>query len=124
MASIGEAMRETIVARIRKGVDVNDASARALSAKYARRKMRHGRAPIRDWTGIRTNTLLQFFRVLSANENRVVLGFENAFADRVAHLDNLSDRQFGVSPNDRKALSAIVLKTLKEHQVIQFKKAA
>jgi hypothetical protein len=52
---------------------------------------------------------MRSLKVKSASENRVVIGFVDPYADRVGHVNNLRERQFGVSRKDRLALNAIVL---------------
>jgi hypothetical protein len=63
-------------------------------------------------------------KVKSANENRVVIGFVDPNADRFAHVNNLRERQFGVSPKDRLALNANVLAVLKRARVVRVVRAA
>jgi poly-gamma-glutamate capsule biosynthesis protein CapA/YwtB (metallophosphatase superfamily) len=62
--------------------------------------------------------------VKSANENRVVIGFSDPETDGIAHVNNLRERAFGVSPEDRKALTEIVLATLRTKRIVAFRKAA
>src|SRR5690349_12314645 len=102
MQSIGQVMADTIIARIKSGNNVNDSASKALKPGYAKSKIRHGRAPIRDW--YRRGLTLGSLKVKSASENRVVVGFVNPQADMIAHINNRRERAFGVSPNDRKAL--------------------
>jgi len=54
----------------------------------------------------------------------VVIGFVDPNADRVAHVNNLRERQFGVSPKDRGALNAIVLAVLKRARAVRVKRVA
>ena len=60
----------------------------------------------------------------SANENRVVIGFSDPESDGIAHVNNLRERAFGVSPEDRKALTEIVLATLRMKRIVAFRKVA
>jgi hypothetical protein len=54
----------------------------------------------------------------------IVIGFVDPNADRIAHVNNLRERQFGVSPRDRLTLNAIVLAVLKQARVVRVAKAA
>jgi hypothetical protein len=54
----------------------------------------------------------------------VVIGFSDPETDGIAHVNNLRERAFGVSPEDRKALTEIVLATLRTKRIVAFRKAA
>ena len=45
-------------------------------------------------------------------------------ADAVAHVNNLREKAFGVSPKDREALNAVVRAVLRTARVISVRKAA
>jgi len=45
-------------------------------------------------------------------------------AERIAHVNNLREKQFGVSPRDRQALNASVLGVLRRARVVHVAKAA
>lgn len=122
MRGIGEVAAESIKTRILGGNNVQDSPSKALKAGYAKSKMKRGRAPIRDWffRGLTLGSL----KVKTADENRVVVGFVNDQADRIAHRNNLREKAFGVSPNDRKAVNAAVLASLKQFRVVRFQKTA
>jgi len=45
-------------------------------------------------------------------------------ADRVAHVNNLREKQFGVSPKDRQALNAAVLAVLRKTRMVRVVRAA
>jgi hypothetical protein len=128
MLTIGTVVRDSIAARIAKALNVNDAPARPLKpGRSGRRgypdyKAARGLQPIRDWFW--TGRTMRSLKVKSASENRVVIGFVDPKAGRVAHRNNLLDRQFGVSPNDRKGLNAAVRATLKRARVIRVRQAA
>jgi hypothetical protein len=62
--------------------------------------------------------------VKSASENRVVIGFSDPQADLIAHVNNLREKQFGVSPKDRSVLTKVVLALLRQVNAIRVKKAA
>ena len=128
MLSIGNIVRDSIAARIGKGLNVNDAPAKPLKpGRSGRRgypdyKAARGLQPFRDWFW--TGRTLRSLKVKSASETRAVIGFVDPNADRVAHVNNLREKQFGISPKDRKALTAAVLAMLRRARVIRVSRAA
>ena len=128
METIGNALVDKISARIGKGLNVNDAAAKPLKpGRNGRRgypdyKSARGLQPIRDW--VWTGRTMRSLKVKSASENRAVIGFVDPRADRVAHANNLREKQFGISPTDRAAFNAAVLAVLRRVRVIRVKKAA
>src|SRR5271157_4552587 len=128
MQTIGSVLVDSISARIRKAVNVNDAAAKALKpGRNGRRgypdyKAARGLQPFRDWFW--TGRTMRSLKVKSASENRVVIGFVDPNAARIAHRNNLREKQFGVSPKDRLALRAIVLWVLRRSRVITVRRAA
>jgi hypothetical protein len=122
MTIIGESMCDRIRRRIQSGLNIDDAPAKPLSAAYEKTKGRHGLSPLRDWTW--RGRTLRSLAVKSASENHVTIGFIDAQSDYIAHINNLRERAFGVSEQDRKALGEIVLATLQRSRVVAFRKAA
>jgi hypothetical protein len=128
MLSIGNVVRDSIAQRIGKGLNANDEPAKPLKPGrnghrgYPDYKIAHGLQPFRDW--LWTGRTMRSLKVKSANENRAVIGFVDPKADVVAHVNNLRERQFGVSPRDGLALNAIVLAVLKQARVVRVAKAA
>jgi hypothetical protein len=132
MAQLGEIVARSIRERIERGENVEDAQAKPLKPGrtvnghqlrgYPDYKTARGLQPIRDWTW--TGRTLRSLKVLSANENRVVIGFADRIADLRAHLNNRREKAFGISPKDRQALNAAVLALLKQVRVVSFRKAA
>lgn len=125
MHAIGQVAADSIKTRILSGNNVQDQPSKALKPNYLKAKVKgtqKGHAPIRDWffRGITLGSL----KVKSADENRVTVGFISDQADRIAHRNNLREKAFGVSPNDRKAVNAAVLASLQQFRVIRFQKAA
>jgi hypothetical protein len=49
--------------------------------------------------------------VISASPNACTIGFTDAQADLIAHVNNQRERAFGVSPKDREKLVAAVRAT-------------
>ncbi|MEI9971037.1 MAG: hypothetical protein WDO73_02735 [Ignavibacteriota bacterium] len=108
--------------RIAKGQNVTDQPATQLKPKYAAAKIRKGRAGIRDWMfQIQT---LNHMQVLSATENRAVIGFDHPLAALHAHFQNVRERQFGVSPNDRNVIVAEVYAAAKNGGIVSVRKIA
>jgi hypothetical protein len=128
METIGGVLVDSISTRIRKAFNVNDAPARPLKpGRHARRgypdyKIARGLMPIRDW--VWTGRTMRSLKVKSANENQAVIGFVDPTADRVAYVNNLREKQFGVSPKDRSALNAAVLAVLRQARAVRVKRAA
>ena len=128
MLAIGNVLRDSIAARIGKGLNVNDAPAKALKpGRSGRRgypdyKAARGLQPFRDWFW--TGRTMRSLKVKSASENRAVLGFVDPNADRMAHANNMREKQFGVSPKDRRALNDAVMATLRRSRVVRFTTAA
>jgi hypothetical protein len=128
MQTIGGVLVDSISTRIRKAFDVNDAPAKPLKpGRNGRRgypdyKAARGLQPFRDWFW--TGRTMRSLKVKSAGENRVVIGFVDPNADRIAHVNNLRERQFGVSPRDRITLNSVVLAVLKQARVVRVAKAA
>lgn len=128
MLFIGNAVRDSIAERIGKGLNVDDAPAKVLKPSrngrrgYPEYKLARGLAPIRDWFW--TGRTMRSLKVKSATENRVLIGFVDPNADRIAHVNQLRERQFGISPKDRNVLNAAVLATLRRVRVVRVKRAA
>ena len=122
MSTIGNFMVDRIKRRIESGRNVSDAPSRALKPAYQKAKTRRGLNPVRDWTW--RGRTLRSLAIKSANENRVVIGFVDPQADIIAHVNNLRERAFGASPEDRKSLREIVLATLRRAHAVAFRKAA
>ena len=128
MQTIGNVVLDSISSRIRKGLNVNDAETKPLKPGrnghrgYPDYKMARGLQPFRDW--VWTGRTMRSLKVKSANENQAVIGFVDPNADRVAHINNLREKQFGVSPKDRSALNAAVLAVLRQARVVRARRAA
>jgi hypothetical protein len=128
MLSIANTLRGSIAGRIGKGLNANDAPAKALKpGRNGRRgypdyKKARGLQPIRDWFW--TGRTMRSLKVKSANENQAVIGFVDPNADRIAHVNNLREKQFGVSPTDRQALNAAVLTAIRQVRPVRVRRAA
>jgi len=105
MRAIGDGfLKNSILPRIRNGLNVYDQPARALSPGYLKQKLKAGGKPIRDWN--LTGRLMRSTRVTTARDNYAVLGATDAAINDRLFYNNRRERQFGVSPNDRPGLSA------------------
>lgn len=129
MVGIGNVLLNSIKNRIRQGINSQDQDAKPLKAAtkgryvpYARYKQNRGLAPIRDWTY--TGRTMRSMKVLTASENRFQIGFTDAKADKIAHINNLYDKMFGTSPTDMKALTDAVYNLWRTGGNIQFVKVA
>jgi phage gpG-like protein len=122
MATIGGILMRSVRDRIQAGVNVNDSPSKPLTAAYAKTKGSRTGSTLRDWTN--SGNTMRSLAVLSANENRAVIGFNNPIAGRIAHWNNLRERAFGVSPRDREALIAAVRATMRQSRVISVRQVA
>ena len=128
MLAIGQSLAASMITRIKSGKNANDQPAKPLKGAkgkfvpYARKKLNHGLAPIRDWTY--SGRTLRSLKVLSVNENTGRIGFTDARTDRIAHALNQIDRAFGVSPTDRVKLNNAVHSALQGTKMIQVQRAA
>jgi hypothetical protein len=62
--------------------------------------------------------------VKAANENRAVIGFIDPEADRIAHINNQREKQFGLSPKDEEVLKRVVHATAMQARVVRTTKVA
>jgi len=128
METIGGVLVDSISTRIRKSINVNDTPAKALKpGRNGRRgypdyKVARGLMPVRDW--VWTGRTMRSLKVKSANENAATIGFLDPKADRIAHVNNLRERLFGISSKDRSALDAGVLAVLRSARIVRVAKAA
>lgn len=115
MAEIGDDMIQAKLARWDKAIDSEDQPAKELSQTYARRKAnRAGRTPHRDWYW--SGRTRGSFKVKSANEDIVTIGFIDPVADRKITINRRICEMLSDSPSDLLALHASV-----QNQVRQLK---
>ena len=128
MQTTGGVLVDSISGHIRKAVNANDDPAQALKpgrngrGGYPDYRAARGLQATRDW--VWTGRTMRSLKVKSVSENKAIIGFIDPNADRIAHVNNLRERQFGVSPKDRLALNAIVLAVLRRARVVRVKRAA
>jgi hypothetical protein len=136
MRQIGQSLLDSIGARIRRAENVEDAPAKPLkpgrvtargqqTLGYPDYKARRGYNPVRDWISFIANPrgrmkTLAAMQVKEASENRVVIGFIDPKADMIAHLNQLRERQFGVSPKDRVVLIGAVRSERIGHSTVKW----
>jgi len=128
MLTIGNVVVDSIKDRLHKGLNVRDETAKPLKPGhngkrgYPDYKAARGLQPFRDWFW--TGRTLRSLKVKQASENRSVIGFIDPKADLIAHVNNIRERAFGISPKDRLALNAVVRTVLKTARVIRVARAA
>lgn len=122
MLTLGNVLADSNRARIGQGINAADMPAKALKPGYAQAKAKKGRNPVRDWN--MTGRTLAALQCLAANENRALIGFKNPIAARIAHWNNLKERSFGVSPQDRKTIVAAVNATAREARIVRVVRVA
>jgi hypothetical protein len=120
MQGFAQVLADSIRARIQSGQNIYDQAAAPLKPGlpgrrgYPDYKAMRGLNPIRDWTW--SGHTLRCLKVLTANENRAVIGFldeamsgRRQTASQIAFYNNQRERQWGVSPRDRQAVLAAIL---------------
>lgn len=122
MATLAGILRDSMRGRIAQGLNANDQPAKELAPGYLKRKVAKGKKPIRDWT--MSGNTMKAMAVISANENRAVIAFNNPIAGRIAHFNNLREKAFGVSPHDRETLHAAVHAAFQELKIVSVKRVA
>ena len=128
MLEIGSVVVESMKDRLHKGLNINDQPAKPLKPGrngkrgYPDYKLSRGLQPFRDWFW--TGRTIRSLKVKQVSENRCVIGFINPNADAVAHINNIRERAFGISPKDRQAMVAVIKAILRTSRVIQVRKAA
>ena len=128
MLAIGGALRDAIAKRIASGLNANDEAAKPLKpGKNGKRgypdyKRARGLQPFRDW--LWSGRTMRSLKVKRVSENQAVIGFIDPNADRIAHVNNLREKAFGVSAKDRRVLTAAVLAVLRRARVVRATRAA
>jgi hypothetical protein len=120
MQGFAQVLADAIRARIQSGQNIYDQPAAPLKpGKPGRRgypgyKSAHALQPIRDWTW--SGHTLRCLKVLTANENRAVIGFldeampgRRQTASQIVFYNNQREHQWGVSPRDRAAVVAVMV---------------
>jgi phage gpG-like protein len=122
MAHLAGGLRDSMRGRIAQGLNANDQPAKELSPGWAKQKVAKGKIPIRNWT--MTGNTMRSMVVLSANENRAVIGFNNPVAGRIARFNQRREDAFGVSSHDNQNLMVDVRATMQQVKVVTVRKIA
>jgi hypothetical protein len=128
MVTIAQAVRDSIAARLKLGLNAEDAPAKPLKPRkgggrgYPEYKIARGLQPIRDWWW--SGRTVRSMKVLRASENMAVIGFTDARSDRVAHINNLTERAFGMSPKNRVVLYDTVRAVLRRSKFVSAQRVA
>lgn len=128
MLTIGNVVADSIKDRLHKGLNINDQPAKPLKPGrngkrgYPDYKAARGLQPFRDWFW--TGRTLRSLKVKQASENRCIIGFIDPNADLIAHVNNIRERAFGISPKDRQAMVAVIRAILRTSRVIHVRRAA
>lgn len=102
MKGLGEGLVESIQRRMSAALNVYDTPAAPLKPSYAKFKQRKYGTAVRDLFA--TGRTRRSMKVLSASPGRAVIGFTDAIANMRVAINNRRERQFGVSPDDRRGL--------------------
>jgi hypothetical protein len=102
MRQIGEHAIQVMKNRLHAGVDVLDQPARPLGEKYAKRKARLGKQPIRDI--LLTGNTLGSVQVTESGEGHVKVSIKGATPFRKAIFNQNQDPWFGLSDTDDERL--------------------
>src|SRR5690349_3850408 len=125
MAQIGSVWLEGTLSRVRRAVDATDAPAKPLKERYARMKLRRGRAPVRDWQyRTATGVTLSAAKVKVASENQVSIGFITAQANMIVAIQNRQCKMWGVSPTDQQTVETAIRSMLSQKVRNQIQKVA
>lgn len=117
MADIGQVMVDQKISRIKRGLNSSDMPAKPLVPRYADRKLKRNRAPIRDWSW--SGQMLGSFKVKRANQDRVTIGFVNPRADDKATIQRRYEEMLSDSPRDEEVLRSVVRASFKQKSVVR-----
>jgi len=128
MSNIGNAVIADVRARIQKGHNVADASAKPLKPGrnghrgYPDYKVARGLQGIRDlvWRGMTMRSL----RVISSKPNEVRIGFDNPQAARIAAINQTREAVFWFSPNNRIRIQELVGQAIRAAELVRVGKVA
>lgn len=126
MRELGVAVLVSVKKRIHSGLTVDEQPAKPLKVvtaqnrngaignylPYTVQKERMGKQPIRDL--FKTGGLMNSVQVLSASEDRAILGSNNPVKDKLLHKNNRISPQFGMSPSDKLVMQKKVGELVRE----------
>src|ERR1051325_7615958 len=107
MHQVGEAMIQTMKARMLQGHNLQDSPSKPLSKRHAKIKAKIGADPIRNMR-LAGHTLADM-AVLKQAENSVTVGFQSHDAMLRALFNQSRDPMFGLSPHDQGLVRSDVL---------------
>jgi len=106
MVEFGNALLGDINARLDRGENVHDQPAKALAERYAKWKARRYPPAIRNLK--LTGRTRRGAKVMSASENRVVIGFTDPVAEQRVVFNQRRERQWGVSPRNLQHIASVI----------------
>ena len=106
MAEFGEELLGSVNARLDRGLNANDQPAAPLKPRYAKFKQRRYPPAIRNLRA--TGRTRRSAKVLSANQNKAVIGFTDPEAEKRAAFANRRERMWGASPNDMEFIRGVI----------------
>jgi hypothetical protein len=128
MLAIANVVRDSIATRIGKGLNIEDEDAKPLKPGrnghrgYPDYKAARGPNALPRLGLDRAHHALAQSKERQRKPRRYRLYRPNA--DHIAHVNNLREKQFGISPKDRQAMAAIIRYVLRQSRVISVRKAA
>jgi hypothetical protein len=128
MATIGNLVIADVKARIAKGLNIEDAAAKALKPGrngkrgYPDYKVARGLQGIRDltWRGMTMRSI----RVISSKANEVRIGFDNPQAAQIAAFNQRRDTVFWFSPANKKTIQELVSTAIRASEMVRRGKVA
>jgi hypothetical protein len=101
MQETGQAVVDSELDRMSRGINANDQPAKPLNPRYEKRKLNVGASPIRD--NRLTGETLASFGVLEAADGFARVGFSSESAEIKAERTQRIEPMVGLSPNDAQA---------------------
>ncbi|MGQ9686622.1 MAG: hypothetical protein ACUVT2_10010 [Thiobacillaceae bacterium] len=109
MIEFGNALLADVNARLERGENVYDQPAKPLAEKYAKWKARKYPPAVRNLKA--TGRTRRGAKVISASENRAVIGFTDPVAEQRIVWNQRRERQWGASPRNLEHLRRVVAQT-------------
>lgn len=106
MIEFANALLADVNARLGRGENVYDQPAKPLSERYAKWKARKYPPAVRNLK--LTGRTRRGAKVVSASENRVVIGFTDPVAEQRVERNQRRERQWGVSPANLRHIGSVI----------------
>ncbi len=103
MRELGEAAEFSVRTRIAFATDLGDGPAKPLDARYAQRKIRKGKKPVRDWRFSDVG-MMASVDVVETAEEFAEIGFRSPFEEIKAFRFRAADALWGLSNSNRAAI--------------------